>query len=334
MADGGDGTIAVVGHYLNGTTRSIQVQDPLFRPIEASYLLSEDATVAFIEMAEASGHHLLKTEELNCLKTSTIGTGQLLKDAIAQGAKTIYLGIGGSATNDGGIGVAQALGYQFLDKAGNELSPIGEHLTKIETIKPPKKNILEGITIKVACDVTNPFYGQNGAAFVYAKQKGANKEAIEVLDKGLQNLAEGIADVFQIDVQQLKGSGAAGGLGGGAIAFLGAELVSGIDLIKELADFEENIKGATWLLTGEGNLDSQTLSGKTIGGVVTSASAQNIPVAAFCGGVSLSLEDQQALGLTYVTSIVKGISNLTEAVAETETNLRFAVANFLKVLKG
>mgnify|MGYP001813934258 CR=1 FL=1 len=334
LADGGDGTIDVVKHYLKGDIIKVKANDPLFRTIEASYLFSSETKISYIEMAEASGLKLLKENEKNCMLTTTLGTGELIADALQKGAKEIILGIGGSATNEGGIGMAFALGFRFLDKNNAVLEPKGENLMHIKTIDSSGVNpLLKNVVVKVACDVTNPLYGKNGAAYIYASQKGASNEEIEALDNGLKNYSEIVQRQFGIDVQQIEGAGAAGGMGAGSVVFLNAQLTSGIDLIKELADFDTNIKGADWIITGEGKLDDQTLSGKTISGVITSAKNQNIPVAALCGSVNLSVETQKELGLDYAISIVKGISDLEEAMASSYTNLVHAAYNFASILK-
>ena len=334
MADGGDGTLEVVKHYLQADTIKVQVNDPLFRKIEAGYLLSHNKKTAFIEMSEASGYKLLDKPELNCMFTTSLGTGELISDALDKGVQEIILGIGGSATNDGGMGMAAALGYVFLDKKGIVLSPIGENLIKVDNILRNKLHPrLSAITIKVACDVSNPFYGATGAAFVYGAQKGASMEEIALLDLGLQNFADVMKEVFGTNISEIPGSGAAGGLGGGAIVFLNASLSSGINLIKEISNFDQAIQNADWIITGEGKLDSQTFSGKTISGVLASAKKQNIRTAAFCGAVELTLEAQKEIGLDYVCAILNDVSNLEEALLNSRQNLIFAVYNFANMLK-
>ncbi len=334
LADGGDGTIDVVKYYSEGESIAITASDPLFRAIKTSYVLSKTAGIAFIEMAEISGLNLLSTQERNCMHTTSLGFGELIVDAIAKGAKELILGIGGSATNDGGMGLAQALGFRFLDGNGKELKPIGSSLIevkKIDTSKVYPK--LASVRVKVACDVSNSLYGQDGAAHIYASQKGASTTEIEELDKGLENYAKVLQEEFELDVQRIKGAGAAGGVGAGARVFLNAELVSGIDLIKEIADFDSSIENADWIITGEGQLDAQTLSGKTISGVLASAKKKNIPVAALCGSVTISARVQEEFGLSYATSIVKGVSSLEEAMDSSYDNLVYAAYNFAKLLK-
>ncbi|MFD2587648.1 glycerate kinase [Croceitalea marina] len=333
LADGGDGTIEVVKEYLNADLITLKVSDPLFRQIRSSYLLSSDKKTAFIEMSEASGYKLLQRSEMNCMHTTTIGTGELIVDALNNGVKEIILGIGGSATNDGGIGMASALGYDFLDSDGNILKPIGSNLDIVATIrKASVHKRLDGVRVNVACDVSNPFYGPNGAAHVYGPQKGVNSTEVQLLDAGLKNLARVIKSDLEIDVQNIKGSGAAGGLGGGAIAFLNAELKSGIELIKEIADFDNAIKDADWIITGEGKLDLQTLSGKTIAGVLTSAKRKGIPVAALCGSVEFSPKDHEMTGLSYIAAVSNETESLEVAMKNSYKNLVIATNRFCKTL--
>ena len=334
LADGGDGTLEVIKGYLGAEVIEVEVHDPLFRKINASYLWSDELKTAFIEMSGASGHRLLKPTELNCMETTTLGTGELIVDAVQRGAKEILLGIGGSATNDGGMGVAKALGFSFKDSNGNVLLPIGKNLENVKTIVPPKISKVNGVQFKIACDVTNPFYGANGAAQVYAAQKGASNDQIEQLDKGLQHFARIIEKTFNINLQQLPGAGAAGGLGGGAIVFLNGQLFSGIDIVKKLADFESSLINADWIITGEGKLDDQTLAGKTIAGVLESAKKQKVPVAAFCGVVTLSIPQQIELGITYTNAILKNLQPIEEAMENSYKNLVFATFNFAKTIKG
>jgi len=334
LADGGDGTIDVVRHYLKADTIKLTVNNPFLKPVEASYLYSEDTEIAYIEMAEASGLKLLKDSEKNCMSTSTLGTGELILDGIKRGAKEIILGIGGSATNDAGIGMAVALGFKFLDKNDRPLLPIGSNLIHLRKIDSSGVDVrLKNVKVKVACDVTNPFYGKEGAAYVYAEQKGASRNDIAILDDGLKNLAKVITEQFETDVQKIPGAGAAGGLGAGTAIFLNATLTSGIELIKEMVDFDAQIKDADWIITGEGKLDGQTLAGKTINGVMASAKKNHIPVAAFCGVVDISIASQEELGLDYAVSIVQGVSSLDEALLSSYDNLVQATYNFAKVLK-
>ncbi|MEM6719898.1 MAG: glycerate kinase [Bacteroidota bacterium] len=335
LADGGDGTIEILTAHLQGELINITVSDPLFRPIEAQYLWLEAKKTAFIEMAEASGMKLLSPEDQNCRKTTTFGTGEMILKAIEKGAKTIILGIGGSATNDCGIGMATALGYNFLDENGQKINPIGENLGRIHQIDTSNiHSKLATTTFQIACDVTNPLYGKQGAAHVYGPQKGASESDVELLDTGLRNIANLIQKQFNIDVQNIEGSGAAGGMGAGTTVFLRGKLTSGIELVKNLLDFDQHIQNADWIITGEGKLDNQTFSGKTITGVIESAQKQNIPVAVFCGATDLSISEQEELGVSYVNAVTKGVTSLEDAMKHSYENLKYAVYNFVKALQS
>jgi glycerate kinase len=334
LADGGDGTIEVVKHYLEGEKIDVIAKDPLFRPRKTSFVYSPTTSTAFIEMAEISGLKLLDEEERNCMFTSSVGTGELIVDAIKRGAQAIILGIGGSATNDGGMGMAHALGFRFLNVEGEELKPTGENLIEVHKIDASNTlPELQRIVFKVACDVTNPLFGKNGAAYVYAAQKGASLVEIELLDKGLENYAKVIREHYGVAMQQIKGAGAAGGMGAGALVFLNAQLTSGIELIKEIANFDQAIADADWIITGEGKLDGQTFSGKTISGVLAAAKEKNIPVAALCGAVEMSDMAITKLGLHYVDAISKECKNLEEAKVQAYSNLVKAAQQFALQLK-
>lgn len=335
LADGGDGTIEVVNYYLKGKIVKIEVKNPVFKPVMASYLYSEQSKIAFIEMAEASGLKLLKPEEQNCMYTTTYGTGELILDAIDKGAQHIILGIGGSATNDCGIGMANALGYRLLDKDDKEVQPIGKVLNSIYRIDDSQVNKkLKSIRFQIACDVANPLYGPNGAAYIYAKQKGASNEEIDHLDEGLQNFSKVLDNHFAIKTQQIKGAGAAGGMGAGTVSFLKGELLPGIELIKQIADFDNKIENSDWIITGEGQLDSQTLSGKAIDGILKSAKLQRIKIATLCGNVDLSLEELEKIGIDYSASIMDKAKNLKDALRNTEQYLKQITQEFVAKIGG
>lgn len=335
LADGGDGTIEVVNYYLKGETIQVEVINPVFRPIIASYLYSEKSKIAFIEMAEASGMKLLQPKDQNCMKTTTFGTGELILNAIDKGAKHIILGIGGSATNDCGIGMAKTLGYRFFDKKDIEVNPIGKELANIYKIDDSRLDKrLKSIKFQIACDVTNPLYGPNGAAHVYAKQKGASNQDIEHLDFGLQKFSKVLDVHFNIKTQNIEGAGAAGGMGAGAVAFLNGELLPGIDLVKQIADFDAKLNHADWIITGEGKLDDQTLSGKTISGVLTSAKQYKINVAAFCGSTDLHSNELNDMGISYNDSVMSMADNLDDALANTEEYLQKMTMCFVEKIKN
>jgi glycerate 2-kinase len=317
LADGGEGLSEVLSYHLGLKRIDLEVHDPLFRKISATYNLSEDQQTAFIEMAQAAGLQLLANEERNPLLTSTFGVGQMIEHALEMGAKRIVLGIGGSATNDLGIGMAAALGWQFLDEVQNVLSPIGGNLGKIHSIVNPDMKNLEGIEFDVMSDVKNPLLGASGAAQVYARQKGANDAAIIQLEKGAENLFQAVN--VPIEKAAVPGAGAAGGLGFGLMHFLGASLKSGIDTMMDLTHFDQQVAWSDLIITGEGRLDSQTAQGKLIAGIIQRASPK--PVIALCGALDASPQDVIELGLKAAFSITPKPCALAEALAATAENL-------------
>ncbi len=335
LADGGDGTIEVVNYYLKGEIVNIEVNNPFFQPIRASYLYSESTKTAFIEMAEASGVKLLSTSELDCKNATTLGTGEMIVDAIDKGALTIILGIGGSATNDCGIGMATALGYKFLDKNGQIVKPIGANLSRIDKIDNSRVHQrINEVVFKVACDVTNPLYGKNGAAHVYAAQKGATQEDIGALDQGLQDFSKIINPFFKVDAQSIEGAGAAGGMGIATKVFLNGNLEPGIKLIKKLANFDERIVGADWVISGEGKLDIQTLSGKTIDGILTSLKKSNGKLAVFCGMIELEKQALEDIGISYAASVMDTAVDLEDALQNSKDYLKNIATTFAqKILR-
>jgi glycerate kinase len=336
LADGGEGTLQVLMAHQSCTMQHLEVLDPLFRPIEGYYALSEDRQTAFIEMAVASGLELLTSDERNPLKTSTLGTGQLLLDAIQKGVTKIFLGIGGSATNDVGMGMAKALGYRFLDSQGYELSPIGENLSQVRKIDGSQcqhRVALQTrqIEVKIICDVNNPLYGASGAAYVYAAQKGATSAMIEQLDMGSQHFGNLLHQQFNRDFSSQLGAGAAGGMGAGCAAFLNASLHSGIALILQHIGFEEHLKQANLLITGEGKLDHQTQSGKLIKGLTQMAEKYSVPVIALCGALEANPDEIKALGLKAAFCIQTKPVDLFQALQETAINLTHTAFNIAQI---
>ena len=304
LADGGEGSLAVLEDTLKFERIYLEVNDPLFRKIKIFYGLLKDT--AYIEMASASGLQLLTKDEQNPMRTTSYGTGEIILDAINKGAKKIILFIGGSSTNDAGIGLAVALGYKFYDNQNNELEPIGKNLSRVKFIEKTGVIDLSNIQIEVLSDVNNTLYGKTGAAFIYAKQKGANKEDIDELDKGLKNIAEVIHSTFNIDISDLHGSGAAGGIGGGAVAFLNAKILSGTNAILEMLDVDSKIKQNDIIITGEGKFDQQTLEGKLIKGILDICNKYNKPIGIICGVSTITKEE---------------INNTNVVVKQIKTNL-------------
>ncbi len=329
LADGGDGTVEALQYYTGGEYLRVLVNDPLMRKIEASYLYSASEKMAFIEMAEASGIRLLKTDELDPLRTSTFGTGELIIDAIERGVQQIILGIGGSSTNDAGMGMARALGFRFFDKNKTELLGRGEDLNKLEFIDTSEVDLkIKSVRFKVACDVDNPLYGLNGAAYIYSPQKGASPEIVKELDLGLQSFNNVVKDQFGKDLQSIPGAGAAGGLGAGSILFLNAELNSGTSLVKEVAGFDEKIIDADWIITGEGKFDEQTFSGKVIKGVLESRTNQRLAV--FCGVSELDRSQLEEYKIDYISEMMEQAKNPEDSIKNSGRYLENAAERFAR----
>lgn len=298
MADGGEGTVAAITESTGGRTVRVQVKDPLGRKIRAGYGISGDGTTAIIEMAAASGLPLLAPEERNPLVTSTCGTGELILDAARKGVRHIVLGIGGSATVDGGTGMARALGIRFLDAGGRELPPGGgalKDLAQIDTSGLDKR--LRAIKFEVACDVTAPLCGPTGAARVFGPQKGATPAMVNQLEASMKRLAAVVKRLTGLDLAGKPGTGAAGGMGMCLIPFLGAKLRSGIDLVMDTVQLEKRIKGCDLVITGEGRIDGQTVQGKTPAGVARAAGKCGIPVIAICGSAGSQVSKVHGAGI-------------------------------------
>ncbi len=322
VADGGDGLVDVAIEALGGEKRSLEVKGPRNSPLVADFCYVESKNLVTVEMALASGLALLPEDLQDPTLTTTYGTGELIKAGLELGVKDIHVGIGGSATTDGGIGMAQALGVRFLDQDGKELPGIGASLAAIDKIDlsglDPR---IQKTTIKAVCDVDNPLYGPQGAAVVYGPQKGATPEQVEELDNGLKNLAVVIRKDLGKDVASLPGGGAAGGLGAGLFAFLNAELCKGIDLIFDLVSLPEKLTGADLVLTGEGQIDFQTVFGKAPGGVGAAAKAQGIPCIAIAGSVGRDLGELHDIGITAVFSLCPGPMTLEESMRLSRENI-------------
>jgi glycerate kinase len=293
VSDGGDGLVEIMEDALWGEIVTREVRDPLGRPVKARLLWVDGQAV--IEMAEASGMALLNKSELDPMRSSTYGTGQLIRHALDLGARRLLVGIGGSATCDGGTGMASALGVRFLDARGRVFEPTGGSLHEIACIE--KRPALDEVEIDAACDVSNRLLGEEGAARVYAPQKGASPEQVEALEKGLKVLAERIRIDLGIDVTGLAGGGAAGGLGAGLFAFLGARLRPGADLVLEHVGLSSAIREADLVITGEGRLDDQTLAGKAPARVAALCREQRVPCYAVAGEVAVHAGFDRAFSL-------------------------------------
>ncbi|MBR5541397.1 MAG: glycerate kinase [Bacteroides sp.] len=292
IADGGEGMLNVMLEATGGKSITLEAHDPLMQRIPATYGISADGTTAFIEMATISGLPLVPAERRNPMKTTTYGTGELIRDALEKGCTQFIIGIGGSATNDAGTGMLQALGFRFLNNERKPLGQGGEILKEIAYIDDSEKHpLLKNAHFIVACDVKNPFYGPEGAAHVFARQKGADNSMIAELDEGMRSFAHIIRKETGKDIANEPGSGAAGGMGGGLMAFLHAELQSGADLLLDICHFNERIVDVGLIITGEGRIDRQSLMGKIPGKILQRGQAHHIPVIAIAGCV----EDKDSL---------------------------------------
>ncbi|WP_321329380.1 glycerate kinase [uncultured Ilyobacter sp.] len=315
IADGGEGTVESLVEGTGGEFIDVSVNGPLMKPVLARYGIMGDNKTAVIEMASASGLPLITKEMRNPRKTTTYGTGELIKDAIKRGCREFLVGIGGSATNDAGIGMLQALGYKFLDKEGEILGFGGEILEKIVEVDTSEvMTELKECRFLVACDVDNPLYGPNGASHVYSRQKGADEETVYFLDSCLEKFASFTKDKLQKDIGDLPGAGAAGGLGGGFVAFLNAELKPGIEIVLEKVKFEDAVKGADFVITGEGKIDFQSIMGKAPVGVSKVCKRMGIPVIALAGGVADDAGATHDHGIEALFSVVNYPISLKEAM--------------------
>lgn len=328
IADGGEGTVESVITALGGEMKNVSVQDPFGKTIKSYYGISGNTAV--IEMAAASGLPLVG-EDKNPLLASTFGTGELMLDAIKNGIKDIFIGIGGSATNDFGIGMAAALGYKFLDKDGKELEPLAKNMIDIADID--SSNVckeLSGVSITVACDVQNPLYGETGATAIYGRQKGVTDETFDLLDNGLKNVSAVAQKCLGKSVADMKGAGAAGGLGGGLIAFCNAELKSGINAILDMVDFESEIQDTSLIITGEGAIDGQSKEGKVPVGIA--ARANGVPVIAVVGDIRDGAEVVYDMGIISIMPALKKAMPLEEAIRNSHALIEDAAERAMRFI--
>ncbi len=302
MADGGDGFDEVLQHYLQTETVHCNTVDTLMRPIAATYQLNTFSKTAIIALAAATGLVLLKDEERNPLLTTTYGSGLMIKHAIENGAEKIILGLGGSATNDAGMGILAALGFQLLDSDGNSLPPVGGNLEWVNQIIAPA--VIPAISFQIACDVENVLHGKHGAAFVYAEQKGASAADIILLDNGLAHIAKIIQSQTGRDVANIPGAGAAGGVAAGLMAYFNCKMIQGALLVMEASSILKQIPGATLIITGEGKLDAQSINGKVIQHIAKLGKQNNVPVIALCGIADVSQEQIIESGLSAAYQII------------------------------
>ena len=319
MADGGDGFASTLKFYLDTKTVYVNSVDSLNKPMKGYYEWSSSNKIAIIELAVCSGLATISDKERNPLKTSTYGTGILIKHAIKKGARKIILGLGGSATNDAGMGIASALGFQFFDKKDQELAPIGGSLNKIAMIKQPLK--MPKINFEIAADVTNPLYGKNGAAYVYSPQKGANKSQVELLDKGLRNFASVIKSSTNKDISKIQSLGAAGGVAAMLVPYFPSSISSGFELIVKMSKLKSYLKKTDLLITGEGKIDSQSFQGKVVGTLLNYIKGSKIKVLLIAG-----IMEHKHKTLTSGYSIIE--------LADKNISKEYSIKNAKRILKN
>ncbi|MDA8493683.1 glycerate kinase [Kluyvera georgiana] len=334
VADGGEGTVEAMVAATQGRVIQVEVTGPLGEVVPGFFGVSGDERCAFIEMAAASGLELLPPDARNPLKTTSWGTGELIRHALDLGVSRIIIGIGGSATNDGGAGMVQALGAQLLTADGQPIAPGGAGLSTLAKIDisglDPR---LAQCRIDVACDVTNPLVGDEGASAVFGPQKGATPEMVVLLDRALAHYAGQIAQELDLDVLTLEGGGAAGGMGAALYAFCGAHLRPGIDIVTDALHLDALVADADLVITGEGRIDSQTIHGKVPVGVARVAKRYQIPVIGIAGSLTADVGVVHQHGLDAVFSVLHRICSLDEALAEAGTNVRMAARNIAAAIK-
>lgn len=333
VADGGEGTIDAIVKELKGKYRQIEVKGPLFEDITASYGLLPN-NEAVIEMAAASGLPLVPVESRNPLFTTSYGTGMFIRDAVKKGCKKITVAIGGSATNDGGMGAMSALGVRFYDKEGNILRGRGADLERV--FKIDTENMmpeLKDVDFTVMCDVKNPLLGEKGASFTFGAQKGGDSKILFMLEKGMEKYASSVESVTGNNVKDNCGAGAAGGLGFALMAFLNAKFKLGIDAVLDIIGFDEKLSQASLVITGEGRMDCQSSFGKVPSGVGKRCKMAGVPAVAITGGLLPGYEDIYNLGISSVVTTVNGAMTIEEALDRCEELYEDAAYRLLKLLK-
>lgn len=335
MADGGEGTARALVDATGGSMRAVPVHDPLGRPVEGHFGLLADGTTAVVETAEASGLALLEAKERNPLIASSYGTGELMLAAVRSGAKRIIVGLGGSATNDAGAGLLQALGVRLLDKNGNDLAHGGAALANLTTIDISTMDpALKNVAITAACDVTNPLTGPTGASAVFGPQKGASKDDVATLDAALAHFAQVIDSQLGVAVNDVPGAGAAGGIGAALKGFLNAEFRPGIAIVIEQSGLDAAAQWADVVFTGEGSIDFQTKFGKTPAGVAETAKRHGKPVIAVAGHIGTGIDELHEVGIDAVFGIAPGAASLSELLADAAANVTRTTEQIVRTLQG
>ncbi len=334
VADGGEGTIEAVIDAMNGQIRTVSVHGPLMEETTAVYGVF-DGSHAVIEMAKASGLPMVPSEKRNPLYTTTYGTGELIKAALDEGYRNIAIAIGGSATNDGGMGAMTALGVKFLDKAGNRLTGYGEDLGKVERIDISGLHpAVKETEFTVMCDVTNPLTGQTGATYTFGKQKGGTPEILDRLEKDMKSYAGKLFELTGIDVDQIQGTGAAGGLGAALNVFLNASMKSGIETVLDLIQFNTLLEGVDLVVTGEGRMDWQSAFGKVPSGIGMRCKERGIPAVAIVGGMGDGAGKIYEYGIESITTTIQGAMSIEEAMERSVELYRGAAQRTFRMLRA
>ncbi|MCL2130659.1 MAG: glycerate kinase, partial [Treponema sp.] len=332
LADGGEGTARAITEAAGGEFVKAVVHDPLGRKIKTGLALIEKGRAAVLDMASASGMELLKQDELNPMKASSYGTGELIKAALGTGAKELIIGIGGSATNDGGIGMISALGFKVLDEKGKPVGEGGEALAKIASVDASGADKrLKKVSIRVACDVTNPLLGPKGASAIFGPQKGATPEMVKILDTGLGKLAAAFIKAGLAEDVEQRGDGAAGGVGAALRICLGAKMESGAMLVMRYAGFFRQLKGADLVITGEGMTDGQTAGGKLCSVVAQESRLAGVPVALLSGGLGGDVSALLSI-FDYAVSISSGQNSLEKMIKDSKRDLGLAAENLMRAI--
>lgn len=333
IADGGEGTVDAFLAGMNGRAVYQDVTGPLGELVRAKFAVVEKDT-AVVEMAQASGLFLVPEKLRDPMKTTTFGTGELIKHALDLGVKKIILALGGSATNDGGVGMAQALGAHFYDESGKELGFGSGDISKLVTVDlQPMIALLENVEVVIASDVNNTLCGTEGASVTYGRQKGADDKMIEVMDRNLKHLAEKLLEATSVDVSQLPGSGAAGGIAAPLFSIGKGVQRSGIDIVLDMMQFDRHLVGTVMVLTGEGRIDAQTLYGKVLAGIGKRCKAKKVPVLAFAGSVGSGTKKLEDIGINAVFSITNGPVSLEYAMEHAEELIEWSVYQVMKAVE-
>lgn len=336
MADGGEGTVETLVDGMNGSLVEVSVTGPLGTPIKASYGLIEDEDLAIVEVASACGLTLLSEDKLNPLVTTTFGVGELINHAFNAGARKFIIGLGGSSTNDGGVGMLQAMGYEFMDVEGNEIAFGGGFLSSIDSIrKTVESEKFKDCEFRVACDVSNVLYGAQGASYIFGPQKGADSDMLKALDAGLKHYADFTSKEMGIEISTIEGGGAAGGLGAAFHGYLNGRLESGVELIMDVLGVESEMNNADLVITGEGRIDAQTSMGKVPAGMAGLAVKYDVPIIAVGGSLTDDAYKLNHHGINAVFSIQNEPLSIEEAMnsKRTRANIEKNVEQIMKVLK-